>query len=1055
MGSTNTAITTKSLRHWWQVRTGNVQYFHDGLLDELLPRLTDLRFVERHAELGLIHELIAHYQRLLTAFEQLHRSASSPPLREESPLWLRDCVTATIEGKSDPYPDLGSGPTLSTLLRELEKRDGRNPPDAAVFPDTFNLQLSRCGDPEVDNAIPLFASGDRVDAAFFEGLPNSADMLDSIRTAEQVVDTLALEATSYAPLHQLRALVSFAGGNSHFLEAHPNETIPVAYNLAASGILHSYARSLVPQLHRPWFAREPRPPGVSDRPLLFRTLVGHSKGIEATAISGDASILVSGGEDHTVRVWEIATGKCVHVLSGHAAPAELVAITQNGTRAVSCARDDGRDTSWRLWDVINGICLGHGNVHGPTIDAIAISGDGRIIVTVGGCAVTVWDATWASCLRRFGDSSNVNGSCLTITPDSKMGATSFGTRISVWELASGRIVRELSGHDHFVRLVAFSANGRVLASASQDDCIRVWETASGRCLREILVPPDGMPLGMSIDGCQGITHLCLSADGRIAATASEFSRFVRIWDLTTGECIRTLKEDLSFPRGLALASNATLGVSAHGENLRVWDIAGGKRSRSLPHYANPVTQVAMSRNGQCVISLAESDPVVWWDAITGKIRYQHSDVYENGYPVGFTDATITTDGQSVAVCGDRRRLMVIDATEGDLKWLRTSEYADARLTFCPCNEVLVSSDRDRTGFSNEKMNRPGGLNIWSIRTGDWLRQCRDERGGFMDHAPLPDGRRIVAIDRQGNIGLWDWMQGESVRSIQGTPNENRHLELHPGGSHVATMGSSSSFVIVWSLLNGRRILVLDAVGEDITDISFTPDGRRLLVGSSQGTVCVCELSSGVFSHTIKTNAGAVSTLRPSVDGSCCAVVGENQELQFWDLRTGELLAVYHSGSPRSGHLPGNRWRLLSDFHPNGHCVLGTPDGYVHFLTLAGFREQIPRVTAGQLWRARLVSASKQSILNVEKPLFRQGEPIPGERDAVLTAACAWCGSRVQPSDSVIAKLAETTASLNLTATDYAPWLHPPISTAEESQLVCDCDCCGKPLQFNPFIVWHE
>ncbi|MBI3272802.1 MAG: serine/threonine protein kinase [Planctomycetes bacterium] len=236
-------------------------------------------------------------------------------------------------------------------------------------------------------------------------------------------------------------------------------------------------------------------------------LCGHSDRVSGVAFSPDGAHLASAGRDHSVRLCTLAGSKEERTLSGHAAEVIDVSFSPDGRRLASV----GEDHEGRIWDVETGKLLWRLQGHGAGVAGVAFSADGRRVATGGyDRFVRTWDAeTGAGKQVLAGHENKAEG--VSFSPDGRLLASaSWDRTVRLWDLAKDGGCRVLTGHENWVYSVAFGREGRLLASAGQDGTVRIWDVALGAelvCLRAgaEVIDVDFDPRGRWLASC-GAEH---------------------------------------------------------------------------------------------------------------------------------------------------------------------------------------------------------------------------------------------------------------------------------------------------------------------------------------------------------------------------------------------------------------------------------------------------------------------------------------------------------------------------------------------------------------------
>ena len=294
----------------------------------------------------------------------------------------------------------------------------------------------------------------------------------------------------------------------------------------------------------------------------------HTDYIEAVAFSPDGALIASASNDSTVRVWDIATAAEVLTLP-HETWVETVAFSPDGT-LIATGGDFAEAV--RIWDATTGALETELVIPDTFVFAysVAFSPDGTLIAA-------------------------------GTTRDSASSGT-HGNAVLLWSLdGTWQEKAILKGHADWVRSVAFSPDGALIASASNDRTARVWEVASGD---EVLTLPHET----------WVQTVAFSPDGTLIVTGCE-DGIVRLWDAATGAPVVELAGHSDSVNGVAFSPDGTLIASAsNDETVRLWAFDGTwQEEATLQGHTDWVRAVAFSPDGALLGSGSDDGSVILWD----------------------------------------------------------------------------------------------------------------------------------------------------------------------------------------------------------------------------------------------------------------------------------------------------------------------------------------------------------------------------------------------------------------------------------------------------------
>ena len=533
----------------------------------------------------------------------------------------------------------------------------------------------------------------------------------------------------------------------------------------------------------------------------LRTLEGHSGSVLGVAVSPDGRRAVSASDDKTLKVWDLETGRELRTLEGHSGSVTAVAVSRDGRRAVSASRDH----TLKVWDLETGGVLQTLFGHSLAVRAVAVSPDGRRAVSAAGdMTLKVWDLETGRELRTL-VGHLLWGLAVTVTPDGRRAVSAAADMtLKVWDLETGRALRTLKGHSDSVSGVAVTADGSRAVSASADGMLKIWDLKTGRELRT-LQTPDFSTLGAVV----------LSPDGRWVVSSSAEST-VRVWDLEAGRELRTLEGHSGFVNAVAVSLDGRRAVSASDDQtLKVWDLESRRELRTLEGHSGFVQGVAVSRDGRRVVSASWDHALKVWDLETGRelrTLEGHSDVVQG--------VAVSPDGRRVVSASWDHTLKVWDLETG--RELRTLEgHSDQvnAVSVSPDGRWAVSASDDHT------------LKVWDLKTGCQLRTFKGHAGGIYGVAASPDGRRAVSASFDKTLKVWDLKTGNELRTLAGHSEPVNAVAVSRGG-RWAVSASEDKTLKVWDLETGAALATFTCEAYALCCAFSGP--RRILAGDATG-----------------------------------------------------------------------------------------------------------------------------------------------------------------------------------------------------------------------------
>lgn len=460
--------------------------------------------------------------------------------------------------------------------------------------------------------------------------------------------------------------------------------------------------------------------------------------------------------------------------------------------------------------------------------------------------------------------------------------------VQVVAAATGKPIATL---EHFTPVLAatFSPDSQLLATGDEDGAAHVWDVATSR---EIVpsMPHEG-----------NVLFVVFSPDGQKLAVAGQ-SNNAQVWDYRHSEIIFSIAHDDTI-NAIAFSPNghwlATAGADG---KAKLWNAATGELMVQMVH-AGPVIQIVFSPDGRQLATASSDATACVWDATTGRQVgcVNHNDLVE--------DVAFSPDGQLLATASDDSSVRLWDAVTFRERLRMRHSHAVNRVAFHPTGRWLVTASQDKTA------------RVWDTATGTEVARMIHEAA--IENAVFsPNGHLVATAGGDNQARIWNVDLTAEVARFQQI-GYVWGAAFNPDGKRLTTATDGAMLATTWAIANERAVVILPKAGVQVgIAATFSPDARYLAMPSRDGAIRIWDLYEKRELTQFVNAAGGLAgpgSLALSADGRWLAA-GSDATLRTWEVATRKEIL----------HVPYDTPVKAIAFSTSGQWLASaTADGSVH------------------------------------------------------------------------------------------------------------------------------
>ncbi|NEO53380.1 MAG: hypothetical protein F6K54_09970 [Okeania sp. SIO3B5] len=442
---------------------------------------------------------------------------------------------------------------------------------------------------------------------------------------------------------------------------------------------------------------------------------------------------------------------------------------------------------------------------------------------------------------------------VAFSPDGKtIASASDDKTVKLWNYR-GQLLQTLVGHEERVYSVAFSPDGETIASASRDKTVKLWNR-------------QGQLLQTLVGHQETVYNVAFSPDGETIVSASR-DKTVKLWNYR-GQLLQTLSEHQDEVNSVAFNPDGkTIASASDDKTVKLWN-RQGQLLQTFGGHHDKVIFVAFSPDGKTIASASYDNTVKLWNC-QGKLLHTLEDHHKKLYSVAFS-----SDGKTIASASADNTVKLWNYQGKLLQTLVGHENQVNSVVFSSDGKTVASASYDKT------------VKLWH-RHGQLLQTFEGHENRVYGVAFSLDGKNIASASADNTVKLWH-CQGQLLQTFEGHQEWVRGVAFSPDGKIVAS-ASDDKTVKLWNC-QGQLLQTFEGHQDKVYGVAFSCDGEIIASASYDSTVKLWNCQ-GTLLYTLVGHENRVYGVAFSPDGETIASASADNTMKLWNCQ-GKLLQTF-------------------------------------------------------------------------------------------------------------------------------------------------------------------